>query len=109
MAEPEFMDRINNPEKYPYIQNFDGSVSTHRMAAETDENGNWFVFPTIQMINGKLVEFEDNGQAMDSALRTNNFIKMKNKAEALRYASGGYKSKKLKAFRPPASDRAEFE
>ena len=109
MAEAEFIDRINNPENYPYIMNSDGSVSTHRMAAETDEDGNWYVFPTIQMIGGKLVEFEDNRKAMDSALRTNNFIKMKNKSEALRYASGGYKTKKLKAFRPPASDKAKFD
>ena len=109
MAEPEFIDRINNPENYPYIKNSDGSVSSHRMAAETDEDGNWYVFPTIQLIDGKLKEFEDNSKAMDSALKTNNFLKMKDKAEALRYASGGYKTKKFKAFRPPASDKAEFE
>ena len=109
MAEPEFIDRINNPENYPYIKNSDGSVSSHRMAAETDEDGNWYVFPTIQLIDGKLKEFEDNSKAMDSALKTNNFLKMKDKAEALRYASGGYKTKKFKAFRPPASDKAEFD
>ena len=39
---PEFIDRVLNPQKYPYIY---GSVSTHEMAAEVDENGNWFVFP----------------------------------------------------------------
>ena len=59
--------------------------------------------------HGKLKEFEDNSKAMDSALKTNNFLKMKDKAEALRYASGGYKTKKFKAFRPPASDTAKFE
>ena len=35
--EPEFLDRIQNPDKYPYITNEDGSISTHRMAAEVDE------------------------------------------------------------------------
>tara|TARA_R110000782_G_scaffold59877_1_gene124050 strand:+ start:91 stop:420 length:330 start_codon:yes stop_codon:yes gene_type:complete len=109
MAEPEFIDRINNPEKYPYIQNSDGSVSSHRMAAETDEEGNWFVFPTIQLIGGKLKEFDNNQAAMQSALKTNNFLKMKNKAEALRYASGGYKTKKFKQFRPNPSNRADYE
>ena len=38
---PEFIDRVLNPQKYPYIKNKDGSVSTHEMAAEVDENGNW--------------------------------------------------------------------
>jgi len=33
-----FMQRTINPEA-PQIQNPDGSVSTHRMAAEVDENG----------------------------------------------------------------------
>lgn len=89
---PEFLDRIMNPEKYPYIANKDGSVSTHKMAAEVDENGNWFVFPTIVMLpNGKLHEFTDTKQAMEYNLKTNNFLPMKSKKDALSYAEGGYK------------------
>ena len=42
--QPEFIDRILNPQKYPYLKNKDGSISTHEMAAEVDEDGNWFVF-----------------------------------------------------------------
>jgi len=89
---PEFIDRINNPEKYPVIKNKDGSISTHRMAAEVDESGNWFVFPTIVMLpSGELYEFKDSQQAMDYNLRTGNYLPMKSKDEALSYSSGGYK------------------
>jgi len=92
MTQPEFIDRINNPDKYPGIKNKDGSVSTHRMAAEMDEEGNWFAFPTIVMMpNGKLHEFKDPYLAMEYNLRTGNFLPMKNKEEALKYAEGGYK------------------
>lgn len=99
MDEPEFVDRINNPEKYPFIRNKDGSISTHRMAAEVDEKGNWYAFPTIVMLpSGELYQFNDNNQAMRYALRTGNFLPMKNKDEAIEYAKGGYKTDKLKKF-----------
>lgn len=99
MDEPEFVDRINNPEKYPFIRNKDGSISTHRMAAEVDEKGNWYAFPTIVMLpSGELYQFEDNNQAMNYALRTGNFLPMKDKDEAIKYAEGGYKTDKLNSF-----------
>ena len=90
--EPEFVDRIKNPDKYPVLWNEDGSYSTHRMAAEMDENGNWFVFPTIvRLPTGELYQFQDSGQAMDYNLRTGNYLPMESKKEALSYAEGGYK------------------
>jgi len=102
---PEFIDRINNPEKYPYITNKDNSISTHRMAAEVDENGNWFVFPTIvRLPTGELYQFEDNGQAMDYNMKANNYIPMPSKEAALNYAKGGYKKDTaLEKFNPIAN------
>lgn len=99
---PEFIDRINNPEKYPYIENKDGSISTHRMAAEVDEKGNWFVFPTIVMLpSGELKEFKDNNIAMQYNMRTGNFLPMGSKEEAIKYASGSYKKNTpLEKFNP---------
>ena len=97
-VEPEFVDRVNNPEKYPFIRNEDGSVSTHKMAAETNEQGEWFVFPMIVMLpTGKLHEFKAAQSAMDYNLRTGNYLKMPEK-KAKAYAKGGYKTKKLKNF-----------
>ena len=99
---PEFLDRIMNPEKYPYITNKDNSISTHRMAAEVDENGNWFVFPTIAMLpTGELYEFKDPQQAMDYNLKVGNFLPMASKKEALSYAADGYKKgTPLEKFNP---------
>jgi hypothetical protein len=97
--QPEFIDRINNPQNYPFIRNDDGSISTHRMAAEVDENGNWYAFPTIVMLpSGKLYQFNSNEQAMKYALRTGNFLPMKDKDSAIKYAEGGYKTKDLINF-----------
>ena len=102
--EPEFLDRINNPEKYPYIKNKDGSVSTHRMAAEIDDKtGNWIVFPMIQFDGESLKQFETNQDAMDEAIATRNFLEMPSKEEALDYAKGGYKEgTALETFNPLA-------
>jgi len=95
MAEkgPEFLRRIKEPKKFPFIRNEDGSISTHRMAAEVDEDGNWFAFPTIvQFPDGTLHRFKDTFQAMKYNLRTGNFLPFgKNKKDALKYAEGGYK------------------
>lgn len=98
--QPEFVDRINNPSKHPFVRNRDGSISTHRMAAEYDEIGDrWIVFPMIQMKEGKLQVYEDNQVevAKRSAINSSNFLEM-SKNDAINYAKGGYKTKALKAF-----------
>ena len=95
-----FEDRAKNPEKYPYIKNADGSISTHRMAAEVDEHGNWYAFPTIVMRpDGQLHQFDENFQAMKHNMATGNIKKFgKDKKAALEYAEGGYKGDKLNNF-----------
>jgi hypothetical protein len=102
MDKPEFLDRINNPNNYPYIENKDGSFSTHKMSAEVDEKGNWYAFPTIvKMPSGELYEFQDPYQAMEYNIRTGNYLPMKSKEEAISYASGGYKKgTPLEKFNP---------
>ncbi|MFZ9079317.1 MAG: hypothetical protein ACO23H_12345 [Alphaproteobacteria bacterium] len=105
---PEFIDRIYNPQDYKFILNSDGSISTHRMAAEQSDNGNWYVFPTIQMMpNGELKEFvlpngdPDNDAAMRNAIATNNMLRMKDKESALAFAEGAYKiGTPLETFNP---------
>ena len=105
--EPEFIDRIKNPKKYPYLKNKDGSISTHEMAAEIDKNGKWIVFPSIQYDGKKLRRFKSNQEAMKNALKTKNFLTMSSKKEALDYAKGGYKKgTALETFNPLA-DKAK--
>lgn len=90
--EPEFIDRSLNPQNYPVINNPDGSISSHRMAAEVDENGNWYVFPTIQMQpDGTLRQYDDAREAMKAAFMTGNILSAPNMESALQYAEGGYK------------------
>lgn len=102
--EPEFIDRINSPEKYPYIKNEDGSISTHRMAAEIDDKtGNWVVFPMIQFDGESLRQFKTNQEAMSNAIATGNFLEMPSKEEAIDYAKNGYKKgTALEKFNPLA-------
>ena len=100
-SQPEFIDRINNPEKHPFVRNPDGSISTHRMAAEYDRQGDrWVVFPMIQMEGGRLRVYEDSQyeSAMRAAITSGNFLEMKGKEAAVNYAKGGYKTKALEAF-----------
>ena len=97
--EPEFIDRINNPQNYPVISNPDGSISTHRMAAEIDPaDKKWKVFPTIQMIDGKLQEFGDPFDALASAKQYGNFISMPNKKSALAYTDSYKEDTPLPVF-----------
>mgnify|MGYP003116650162 CR=1 FL=1 len=98
---PNFVKRIQNPRKYPFISNKDGSISTHKMAAEVDEKGNWYVFPTIvQQADGSLKQFDDPMKALRYNKNRGNAIKMNSKEEALAYAQGGYKKNTpLESFR----------
>jgi len=88
---PEYEKRLSQI-PYPNIDNGDGSRSTHEMAVEVDENGNWFAFPTIQPgDNGQLQRFELR-DAQQRAMATGNYKAFgQDKDAALRYGEGGYK------------------
>lgn len=87
-----FVQRARNPEDTK-IYTPQGNPQTHRMAAEVDENGNWYAFPTIvRKQDGTMHVFDDNFQAMDYALKTGEFIPFqKDKNKALDFAENGYK------------------
>jgi hypothetical protein len=101
-TQPEFIKRIMNPQDYPVLWNNDGSFSTHEMAVEVDDQGNWFTFPTIVMLpSGELYRFEDPYQALEYNQRTGNFLQFDSKDKALKYAEGGYKKgTPLFSFKP---------
>ena len=95
-TEPEFIDRVNNPENYPFISNDDGSISTHRMA-DAEVDGKFIAFPTIHMSpEGELVELEGRA-ALDKALDMGNFVEFPTAEEASEYAADGYKTEKFNA------------
>lgn len=83
----EFEKRIQDPKQF--ILNADGTKSTHRMAsAEVD--GKQIAYPTIVNINGKLKEL-NHKEALDYALKNNEYREFKTAKEAQAYAEGGYK------------------
>ena len=88
---PEYEDRLRQI-PFPGIKNPDGTVSTHSMAAEVDENGDWYVFPTVQPgEDGKLKRMELR-EAQAKAMIDKNYKAFgKDKKSALAYAADGYK------------------
>jgi hypothetical protein len=85
-----WVDRGLNPDKYPTVKNSDGSESTHRMAAEIDEKGDWYSFPTLDRKDGGWVDFgDDNYAAFDYAKENGTAIKMPSKDMALYYSTNG--------------------
>lgn len=107
--EAEFIDRIRNPENYPFIRNKDGSVSTHLMAnssVEIEGKETPIAFPMIQMMpNGELYKFKNGDSALKAALRLGNYKSFKTNKEAEDYAKGGYKTKKFNEFGKKMSRR----
>lgn len=71
----------------PIKDNKDGTISTHRMAAEVDEEGNWKVFPTLFYYDGEWIEFDDNREAEQFAIKHKDYIDFgKDKEAALAFA-----------------------
>jgi len=91
-----FAIRALNPHIFPVVNNPDGSVSTHRMAANGIQvNGKNVeaVYPTIiQTKDGRLIHLSDQ-EAIDYAIETGNYIPFDDPEEAHAFARGGYKSK----------------
>tara|TARA_R110000744_G_scaffold125333_2_gene231015 strand:- start:239 stop:1273 length:1035 start_codon:yes stop_codon:yes gene_type:complete len=93
VQDPAFMERAHlNKESAPSIKNLDGSVSTHRLAAEK-YNGEWYAFPTIiQGSDDSLKEYEDPFEALKENIKTNNVMRFgQDKDSAIEFAKGGYK------------------
>ena len=80
-------------EDQPFIQNPDGSRSTHLMAAEKDDSGNWWAFPTIvQLANGALHQFDNPFDALRWNMDRGEAVDFGNDGRsAQRFAEGQYK------------------
>tara|TARA_R110002074_G_scaffold56632_1_gene139620 strand:+ start:314 stop:697 length:384 start_codon:yes stop_codon:yes gene_type:complete len=92
---PDFMKRAMLPkEDAPSIKNPDGSVSTHRMAAEKYK-GDWYAFPLIsQQKDGSLKQYKDKDwlKALKANLKNDNVMRFgQDKDSAIAFAKGDYK------------------
>ena len=84
-----WVDRGLNPDKYPKIDNQDGTFSTHRLAYSTGDNGEAYVYPTIiQNDKGELEQLDDNA-AWEYARNTKTAMRIPNVKLAEYYSQNG--------------------
>ena len=76
----DFVKRIIEPDKYPVMNNADGSYSTHLMSWAT-VGDTPIVYPTIIHQDGKLKKLSQD-QAVKHALQTGEFISFSSAKEA---------------------------
>lgn len=102
---PEFWKRLkdNNIQTIDDWENED-SVASHKMAY-AEKDGKHYIFPMIQNINGKLVDFTNIqgssifGDAFDYALNTGNYIIAPNENIAKEFTQKYKNSDKFKGFK----------
>lgn len=84
-----WVDRGLNPDKYPKIDNQDGTFSTHRLAYSTGDNGEAYVYPTIiQNDKGELEQLDDNA-AWEYAKKTKTAMRIPSVKLAEYYSQNG--------------------
>lgn len=82
-----FVQRIIRPRDYPTLDLGDGQHATHLMEfgeIDTPKGTRFVVYPRVQMMNGKLVDFKD--KAWDRARRDNDYIEFKEEGKAAWFA-----------------------
>lgn len=84
-----FVQRLLEPQKWPVINNPDGSHSTHLMAWDQDKKGP-FVFPTI-VWDGKRLKKMSADEAWHHAQLTGELIRVNSPEEAEWFSNHGYK------------------
>jgi hypothetical protein len=75
-----FVKRIVERDKYPVIENKDGTVSTHKMST-MEMDGVTYAYPTI-LFDGKELKEYDPDTAFDYAVKTGNVIPFDDPKEA---------------------------
>ena len=90
-----FVQRINHPEAFPKLYDnpggFFGESSTHSMAAEVDEKGEWFVYPTVVPKGDGSLRRMTNPEAAAHAKSTGEQISFGGDAEKAIWFSQQYK------------------
>lgn len=85
----EFVNRLRNNDTRS-ISNPDGTVSTHKMSYG-EEDGKHFVYPEIQDVNGKLIDYSgDRMNAMRQAIANGDTVQV-SKPVADWYSNNNYK------------------
>lgn len=83
-----FVERLKDPNR-KFIQDWvdPKSIATHKLGAEYDENGIPFIYPNVQEIDGKLVDFTrppyHSWAGYDSAIERRDTVQTKTLQEAI--------------------------
>lgn len=83
-----FVERLKDPNR-KFIQDWvdPKSIATHKLGAEYDENGIPFIYPNVQEIDGKLVDFTrppyHSWAGYDSAIERKDTVQTKTLQEAI--------------------------
>ena len=88
---PNFIQRLHKKE-LDVIKLDDGSVGSHLLSYATIDDGKQLVFPKIQEINGELKLFNNDKDAIESAIKNKDYIILNNKEEAELFTKN-YKTK----------------
>lgn len=88
---PNFIQRLHKKE-LDVIKLNDGSVGSHLLSYTTINDGKQLVFPKIQEINGELKLFDNDKDAIESAIKNKDYIILNNKEEAELFTKN-YKTK----------------
>jgi len=80
-SDKSFVKRILHRDKYPVLNNPDGSFSTHSMAwGEAD--GRYFVYPTVLLDEDGTLKRFDADAAWGHVMKTGNFLEFSSPKEA---------------------------
>lgn len=81
-ADKSFVKRILSPDKYPTLDNNDGTISTHSMAWGETEDGRVFAYPTVLLRPDGSLERYGDAEAWEHTQRTGNFIEFPSREQA---------------------------
>ena len=103
-ADVPFVDRINNYQDYPMpASNKDGTVSTHLLSAELDDDGIAWVFPNkvLDKTNNTYTTYDDNFEALAVAKESGNAVRFNTIQEAELF-SKSYKNDDFNKYYSPS-------
>lgn len=88
-SDANFVQRLKDPNR-KYIQDWESNnIATHKLSVGTDEYGNNYIYPEVQEINGKLVDFTRPPYAwyagMESAEQRGDTVRVQNLDDAIRF------------------------
>ena len=98
-SDKPFAKRILQPQDYPILRDEQtGQMATHLMRASPDEEGNWWVYPSLTLQDGEWQYEKDEELGLKNALKQNNAIPFGDHKEYAVWFSRNYKPKAFNEY-----------